>query len=179
MGDTSLRQWLDNPQRSVNFCECLNIFRQIVEIVHVAHSQGNAVHNVRPSCFVMSSFSHASSMDPATCSDADFDTPEEDSEIKTPTLTHQQRCLGSDDFVPAKTSIASLSKVVFVPHTSLMEDIEGKKQLLAIKQEQVMELSWYTTPEEVAGAVSSCASDIFQLGVLLFEVHNRNMSNLF
>ncbi|ESW05179.1 hypothetical protein PHAVU_011G158700 [Phaseolus vulgaris] len=146
MGDNiSLRQWLDKSQRTVNCFECLNIFRQIVEIVHVAHSQGNAVHNVMPSCFLMSSFSHASFMDPAICSDA---------EIKTTTLTptHQQRCLGSDDFVSAKTSIASLSN-----STCLLSKLR-------------MEASWYTSPEEVAGALSSCASDIYQLGVLLFEL---------
>ncbi|KAK7342725.1 hypothetical protein VNO80_25681 [Phaseolus coccineus] len=187
MGDISLRQWLDKSQRTVNCFECLNIFRQIVEIVHVAHSQGNAVHNVMPSCFLMSSFSHASFMDSATCSDADL----EDTEIKTTTLTptHHQRCLGSDDFVSAKTSIASLSNsscllssVVFVAPASLMnhtegkkmknkiKDEEGKKQIIHVKEELRMEASWYTSPEEVAGALSSCASDIYQLGVLLFEL---------
>ncbi|CAJ1978568.1 unnamed protein product [Sphenostylis stenocarpa] len=194
MGDISLRQWLDKPERPVNAFECLNIFRQIVEIVHVAHSQGNVVHNVRPSCFVISSFNHVSFMDPATSSYAGLDALE-DVEIKTPTLTpshdmHQQRCSGSEDVVLVKTPTVSLSdsscllsSLVFVASTSVMDDIEenkmknrrkeeevaGKKQLFPIKQELRMEASWYTSPEEVAGALCSRASDIYQLGVLLFE----------
>jgi len=50
-GDVSLRQWLDKPERSVDVFECLHVFRQIVEIVNAAHSQGIVVHNVRPSMF--------------------------------------------------------------------------------------------------------------------------------
>lgn len=48
-GDVSLRQWLDNPERTVDAIESLHIFRQIVEIVSAAHSQGVVLSNVRPS----------------------------------------------------------------------------------------------------------------------------------
>ncbi|KAK1368578.1 hypothetical protein POM88_034670 [Heracleum sosnowskyi] len=34
-----------------------------------------------------------------------------------------------------------------------------------------METNWYTSPEEVTGAPSSWASDIYRLGVLLFELY--------
>ncbi|KHN23997.1 Protein SPA1-RELATED 3 [Glycine soja] len=196
MGDISLRLWLDKPERSVNVSECLHIFREIVEIVHVAHSQGIVVHNVRPSCFVMSSFNHVSFIESATCSDSGSDTLEEAVEIKTPTPTpsydmHQQRCLGSEDFVPVKTSTASLtdsscmlSSLVFVAPASLIDDTEEnkmknrrkdeevavKKQSFSTKQVLQMEASWYTSPEEFAGASPSCASDVYRLGVLLFEL---------
>lgn len=205
MGDISLRLWLDKPERSVNVSECLHIFREIVEIVHVAHSQGIVVHNVRPSCFVMSSFNHVSFIESATCSDSGSDTLEEAVEIKTPTPTpsydmHQQRCLGSEDFVPVKTSTASLtdsscmlSSLVFVAPASLIDDTEEnkmknrrkdeevavKKQSFSTKQVLQMEASWYTSPEEFAGASPSCASDVYRLGVLLFEVHNRNIQTMF
>jgi len=39
-----------------------------------------------------------------------------------------------------------------------------------VKELLLMETSWYTSPEEIAGAPCSCASDIYRLGVLLFEV---------
>ncbi|KAJ0753891.1 putative WD-repeat protein SPA1/2/3/4 [Helianthus annuus] len=32
-----------------------------------------------------------------------------------------------------------------------------------------MESDWYTSPEEAVGVASSCASDVYRLGVLLFE----------
>ncbi|KAK1393830.1 hypothetical protein POM88_012886 [Heracleum sosnowskyi] len=40
-----------------------------------------------------------------------------------------------------------------------------------MKQILRMETNWYTSPEEVTGAPSSCASDIYRLGVLLFELY--------
>ena len=88
-GDISLRQWLDKPERSVGAFECLHIFRQIVEIVSVAHSQGVVVHNVRPSCFVMSSFNHISFIESASCSDTGSDSlgdgmNNQGGEVKTP-----------------------------------------------------------------------------------------------
>ncbi|XP_061368334.1 protein SPA1-RELATED 4-like isoform X2 [Gastrolobium bilobum] len=201
-GDISLRLWLDKPERSVDVFECLHIFRQIVDIVTVAHSQGIVVHNVRPSCFVMSSFNHVSFIESASCSDSYSDTLEEDGlnsqavEIKLPTSIcphdmHQERCLGSDDFAPVKTSTTALSdsscmlsSAVFAAPASLIEDteenkmkdrrmaeeVEGKKQSFPMKQVLLMESSWYTSPEEVAGTPSSCASDVYRLGVLLFEL---------
>ncbi|KAF5766614.1 putative transcription factor WD40-like family [Helianthus annuus] len=39
-----------------------------------------------------------------------------------------------------------------------------------------MESGWYTSPEEAAGAASSCASDVYRLGVLLFELYCTSSS---
>ncbi|KAJ1403430.1 Protein kinase domain [Sesbania bispinosa] len=152
-GDISLRQWLDKPERSVDVFECLHIFRQIVEIVNVAHSQGVVVHNVRPSCFVMSSFNHISFIESASCSDTGSDSlgdgmNSQGVEMKTPTSlcphdVHQQS-LGSEDFMPAKVSTTAMSDSSCMLSSAV--------------------------PEEVAGAPSSCASDVYRLGVLLFEL---------
>ncbi|KFK26218.1 protein spa1-related 3-like [Arabis alpina] len=127
--DVSLRQWLDNPERLVDAFECFHVFRQIVEIVNVAHSQNIVVHNVRPSCFVMSSFNHVSFIESASCSDS-----------------------GSDEET----------------RTKLLEKV--KKQLFPMKEILAMEMSWYTSPEEDLGTISTCASDVYRLGVLLFEL---------
>ncbi|KAG4960796.1 hypothetical protein JHK82_037473 [Glycine max] len=200
-GDISLRQWLDKPERSVGAFECLHIFRQIVEIVSVAHSQGVVVHNVRPSCFVMSSFNHISFIESASCSDTGSDSLGEGlnnqgGEVKTPTslCPHDmpQQSMGSEDFMPVKTlttpaqsdSSCMLSSAVYAARASLIEEteenkmkdrrkddeVEGKKQSFPMKQILLMEMSWYTSPEEGAGESSSCASDVYRLGVLLFEL---------
>jgi serine/threonine protein kinase len=203
-GDISLRQWLDKPDRSVDFFECLHVFRQIVEIVNAAHCQGVVVHNVRPSCFVMSSFNHISFIESASCSDTSSDSlgdgvnNDQGVEVKTPTshcprdIMHQQS-FGSEDFMPAKISTDArsdsscmLSSAVYAARASLIEEteenkmkdrrkdeeVEGKKQSFPMKQILLMEMSWYTSPEEVAGTPSSCASDVYRLGILLFEVRN-------
>ncbi|XP_061347949.1 protein SPA1-RELATED 3-like [Gastrolobium bilobum] len=217
LGDISLRQWLDKPERSVDVFECFHIFKQIVEIVNLAHCQGVVVHNVRPSCFVMSSFNHISFIESASCSDSSSDSlgdglNNQGVEVKTPTSLcphdmHQQS-LGSEDFMPVNTSTTALtdsscmlSSAVYAARASLIEEteenkmkdrrkaeeVEGKNQSFPMKQILLMEMSWYTSPEEVAGTPSSCASDVYRLGILLFELFcplssreekSRTMSNL-
>ncbi|KAJ0250447.1 Protein SPA1-RELATED 4 [Hirschfeldia incana] len=132
--DVSLRQWLDNPDRSVDAFECFHIFRQIVEIVNAAHSQGVVVLNARPSCFVMSSFNRVSFIESASCSDS-----------------------GSDEERVKDTTTTRKSQEEFQPFP--MKEILG------------MEMSWYTSPEEdTGGSPSTYASDVYRLGVLLFEL---------
>ncbi|XP_073268663.1 protein SPA1-RELATED 3 isoform X2 [Populus alba] len=201
--DVSLRHWLDKPQRSVNEFECLHIFRQVVEVVNVAHSQGIVVHNVRPSCFVMSSFNHVSFIESASCSDSGSDSLDdglnsETMEVKnssSSSLPHdmcQQRSrLQSEDFLPASTPTNTLSEascmqssLVYAADVPLVEETEEhkvhdmrnveheeeRKQPFPMKQILLMESCWYDSPEEDAGSPSSCASDIYRLGVLLFEL---------
>jgi E3 ubiquitin-protein ligase RFWD2 len=106
---------------------------------------------------------------------------------------HHQQSLGSEDFMPAakismdarSDSSCMLSSAVYAARASLIEEteenkmkdrrkdeeVEGKKQSFPMKQILLMEMSWYTSPEEVAGTPSSCASDVYRLGILLFEVH--------
>ncbi|XP_024156553.1 protein SPA1-RELATED 3 isoform X2 [Rosa chinensis] len=195
-GDVSLRQWLDRPDRSVDAFECLHIFRQIVEIVNVAHSEGIVVHNVRPSCFVMSSFNHVSFIESASCSDSGTDSPEDG--LNSPTLEaknltsalHQKRsnmARGNFQFMKAPANALSdtgcmQSSSIYAARESLMQEseehrtrersaqLEDKRQPFPMKQILLMESNWYTSPEEVAGGPSPCASDIYRLGVLLFEL---------
>ncbi|KAL5715481.1 RING-type E3 ubiquitin transferase [Ranunculus cassubicifolius] len=119
--DVTLRQWLDKPDRSVELSQCLHIFRQIVEIVRLAHSQGISVNSVRPSCFLLSAFNHISF-------------------IKNVSIPSRSSDLRVDVREPEESN------------TSLAE------------------ISWYTSPEEFTGAPSSISSDIYRLGVLLFEL---------
>eukprot|EP01018_Ginkgo_biloba_P004341 Gb_02506 [translate_table: standard] len=51
----SLRQWFGRASRMVDKIESLHIFKQILELVEHAHSQGVVLQNIRPSCFVLSS----------------------------------------------------------------------------------------------------------------------------
>ncbi|KAJ7571071.1 hypothetical protein O6H91_01G147600 [Diphasiastrum complanatum] len=53
--DVSLREWITRPGRVIDRVESLHIFRQVLEFVDLAHSQGVLLRNVRPSCFLLSS----------------------------------------------------------------------------------------------------------------------------
>ncbi|KAL9996346.1 putative protein kinase PEK-PEK family transcription factor WD40-like family [Helianthus debilis subsp. tardiflorus] len=147
--DVSLRQWLDNANRVVDALECLHIFMQVVKIVNSAHSQGVVLHNNRPSCFVMSSFNHVSFIESASCSDS-----------------------GSDSYQDVTSSNVSHNKVSEIdwvePNGKQTEEKEDRFPMKKILQ---METNWYTSPEEAADGPSSCASDVYRLGILLFELY--------
>ncbi|KAL9236422.1 hypothetical protein vseg_011096 [Gypsophila vaccaria] len=192
-GDVSLRQWLDNTERAVDLIESLHIFRQIVEIVNNAHSQGIVLNNVRPSCFIMSSFNHVSFIESASCSDSGSDSMEDgvngqgvetkrDSaslsrdllEWKTRSETKENK--SNQDISCSKsqstqeTDVASDDRSSHEMKDSGSSEKAGEKQSFPMKELLLMETSWYTAPEEIAGAPCSCASDIYRLGVLLFEL---------
>ncbi|XP_042063734.1 protein SPA1-RELATED 4-like isoform X1 [Salvia splendens] len=187
--DVSLRKWLDNPDRAVDALECLHIFSQIVDVVNLAHSQGIVLHNVRPSCFVMSSYNRVSFIESASCSDSGSDSPEYGSN------SQMAEFKGSPSVVPpesqhSRSQYARLARnpasqinsessclqsssgqAVHGPDEAANERTAGdKKQSFPMKQILLMESNWYTTPEDVSGDPTSCASDIYQLGVLLFEL---------
>lgn len=158
--DVSLRQWLDNPERIVDPLECLHIFSQIVDVVNLSHLQGIVVHNVRPSCFIMSSYNRVSFIESASCSDSGSDSPEygatDSHPRRNPRINSETSCLQSS---PGHALEATGN-----------ERTADKNQSFPMKQILQMESNWYTTPEEASGSPTSCASDIYQLGVLLFEV---------
>lgn len=176
-GEVSLRQWLDNPDRSVDAIECLHIFTQIVEIVSVAHSQGIVVHNVRPSCFVMSSFNHVSFIESASCSDSGSDSLEDGlndqaEEFKGSSFSNRIRNQFRNP-VNALRVVSESSSLCQMEKSGVgykVEEIEEKKHHFPMKQVLAMETNWYTSPDEAGGASGSCASDIYRLGVLLFEL---------
>ncbi|KAK4420366.1 protein SPA1-RELATED 3 [Sesamum alatum] len=195
--DVSLRQWLDNPERTVDALECLHIFSQIVDIVNLAHSQGIFVHNVRPSCFIMSSYNRVSFIESASCSDSGSDSQEYGSNSNTAelkgsssplphnSLSHQRsrnqlgvldsrlgRNLNAASQINSETSClqSCAGQGVHALEATDNERTGDKKHSFPMKQILLMESNWYSSPEEVSGGPTSCASDIYQLGVLLFEL---------
>ncbi|CAN6443632.1 unnamed protein product [Victoria cruziana] len=236
-GDISLRQWLDNSNRSVDLLECLHIFRQIVEIANAAHSQGVVVHNIRPSCFVMSSFNRVSFIESASCSSSGSDLNEEavklvdkrgvgDPSTSSPScgLSRQRSlsaneesklansaavsylrgpernddvgacrsdvetasCLGSTSAYGTLLSSAEQAKETLVIGSS-KDNNQKRLKRTPLKQILFMEVGWYTSPEESSGNPSTFASDVYRLGVLLFELFSafsseeeklKTMSNL-
>ncbi|XP_057797389.1 protein SPA1-RELATED 4 isoform X2 [Salvia miltiorrhiza] len=190
--DVSLRKWLDNPDRTVDALECLHIFSQIVDVVNLAHSQGIVVHNVRPSCFVMSSYNRVSFIESASCSDSGSDSPEYGSNsqmaqfkgspsLVPPESQHSRSQSGAQDAHLARNPASQINsessclqsssgQAVHASEGAANERTGDKKQSFPMKQILLLESNWYTTPEEVSGDPTSCASDIYQLGVLLFEL---------
>lgn len=193
--EISLRHWLDKLERTVDRLECLHIFRQIVEAVNLAHSESVVVQNVRPSCFIMSSFNRVSFIESASCSSPDSDSlgdgvdsriSEHKSSSPVADGLYQERIVTEGKDSPPEVSPAGVSQRTseasclgmgsgVVRQEQKVEEIsnagvEDRKKSFPLKQILDMELNWYTSPEEAAGDSSSFASDIYRLGVLLFEV---------
>lgn len=190
--DITLREWLDKPERSVDLGECLLIFRQVVEIVNLAHSNGIVVHNVRPSCLSMSALRHISLAKPISClsqglgicGDASSNKIA-DGQCSFGLLPRFQKessklvCAGDVshfDFLQSNSNDAMHQPTIAeMGHMKFQDGIMSDKSKemdshSRVKQMLLEELSWYSSPEEVAGAQSSLSSDIYRLGVLLFEL---------
>lgn len=147
----SLREWLDRPGREVDLPECLHIFQQVAEAVSLAHAEGVVVSNVRPSCFVMSTFNRVSFIESASCSSS------------------------------AASGSSGSDRSLF----STVDDVS--LGIFPLKQILLVEFEWYVSGEEDAGEPATFASDIYRLGVLLFELFSgfgsmnekiKTMSNL-
>ncbi|KAL0903885.1 hypothetical protein M5K25_025943 [Dendrobium thyrsiflorum] len=173
-GEVSLREWLDKHGRSVDFMECLHIFRQVVETVNRAHHQGVVVNNIRPSCFVMSTFNCVSFIESASCSGSDSDS------------SYGEEGGSSCGAAKALTTGEGMSAGAFessahATQLSLVEEMKrkgelselsafGERRYFPLKKLLSMEFNWYKSPEETQERQSVFAADVYKLGVLLFEL---------
>eukprot|EP00250_Pteridium_aquilinum_P017524 c23672_g2_i1 orf=848-4168(-) len=66
--EITLRQWLSRRGRIIDCLESLNIFKQILQFVDLAHMQGVVLKNVRPSLFLLSSLHRVTFLDSASSS---------------------------------------------------------------------------------------------------------------
>ncbi|KAL0285000.1 UNVERIFIED_CONTAM: protein SPA1-RELATED 3 [Sesamum angustifolium] len=149
----------------------------------------------------MSSFNRVSFIESASCSDSGSDSQEYGSNSNTAELkgsssplprnssSHQRSVnqLGVLDSRPGGNHAASQIN----SETSCLQSCAGqgvhaleatgnertgdKKHSFPMKQILLMESNWYSSPEEVSGGLTSCASDIYQLGVLLFEIEEQEL----
>ncbi|KAI3988356.1 hypothetical protein MKX01_012145 [Papaver californicum] len=193
-GHVTLRKWLDRSERLVDHLECLHIFKQIVEIVSISHSRSKVVHNVRPSCFILSSSNSVSFVQSSSNSSLELDEDASNNQHgkffpSRPELLKRKCELGNGESPLEKSPTGAPENIDDreMEDCSNVADVEESKKNTKTNQIMLMERSWYTSPEEIAGAPSSLSSDIYCLGVLLFELlctftsvaeKLRTMSNL-
>jgi serine/threonine protein kinase len=156
-GEVSLREWLDRPGRAVEAAECVHVFRQVAEAVAVAHAQGVAVGSARPSCFVVSPpFARVAFIESASGSDASGSCSGSDA---------SEDADGDPDPDPDPDASPPLRR-----RDSAVPGEERAGRSFPLKSVLAMELSWYTSPEDADDSAATFASDVYRLGVLLFEV---------
>ncbi|KAH0467011.1 hypothetical protein IEQ34_004249 [Dendrobium chrysotoxum] len=167
-GEVSLREWLDQPKRQVDLVECLHIFRQVVETVNLAHSQRVVVNNIRPSCFVMSTFNCVSFIESASCSSSASGTSSGEEDVRRDGSVSDQQA-ATTTYVSSTTYLSSTEELEGKRELDVAIDV-GERRDFPLKKILSMEFTWYRSPEEAEGGKSTFASDIYKLGVLLFEL---------
>ncbi|KAI3457455.1 hypothetical protein Pfo_014118 [Paulownia fortunei] len=146
----------------------------------------------------MSSFNRVSFIESASCSDSGSDSLEYGSNSETDEfkgsaspLPHDSHLhqgsgsqLGTHDSGLMRNPINAASQLnsensclqscsgqaMHASEATHNERTGDQKVSFPMKQILLMESNWYSCPEEVSGGPSSCSSDIYQLGVLLFEL---------
>lgn len=192
----SLREWLKPGAHRLSIVDSLDLFKKIVELVDLAHSQGVALQDLRPSRFILSqskmvkytgSLTHTglqSVMYKKRPLEQDMHVignlvakqqkPNED--INFP--RHQHRFTSKCDY--GNETVDDTGINVTCPQDYRYTEHMGRnssnyQSTSIVKQRESivsveMEERWYASPEEHNSKGSTFPANIYRLGVLLFEL---------
>ncbi|XP_015947959.1 protein SUPPRESSOR OF PHYA-105 1 [Arachis duranensis] len=178
----NLREWLRPQGHKIDKSGRLQIFKQILELVDFAHSQGVVMLNLRPSCFTLSPSSSkikyigSSGQQELhkllTCNVNKKMPLEQDAgasqilRMKQQNSYEETRSLRQHHHFTSihgcRTTMANQIGSTVNESTKLEE-----KKCMSLTQ---LEEKWYTSPEELDGGVCTFSSNIYSLGILLFEL---------
>nr|GEU46512.1 protein SPA1-related 2-like isoform X1 [Tanacetum cinerariifolium] len=189
----SLREWLKTGQNKVDKSKCLSIFRQIIDIIDLSHSRGEALQALRPSCFKLMPSNRVLYMG-SPVGGKEFHHLENEQDKKRglehdlvigtsqsskrrkhgdnvnsfrrwPQFAMRSHDSGygfNEESIPRRddmyTNYQNMSTSL---HTSQMASNSHGDQL---------EEQWYASPEDPKGKCATLASNVYSLGVLLFEL---------
>ncbi|XP_010544795.1 PREDICTED: protein SUPPRESSOR OF PHYA-105 1-like [Tarenaya hassleriana] len=212
-----LREYISSDCPKRNKVQSLLLFRQVVELVDTAHSQGFFLQNLRPSFFTVSPSDKLGYMGSFAKKKLDSDANEDVSrkrllalETSIPARDLKQRKMDVHEHSPgSRLQFASAWRPE--KRTSPLIDLNtidtqnidcndlpyqnhsnhsGISSLIrkqSVPAAVCLEEQWYTCPEELNGDDSRLKSNIYALGVLLFEllcdcesseIHSAVMSDL-
>ncbi|KAJ4953689.1 hypothetical protein NE237_030521 [Protea cynaroides] len=194
--EISLRGWLKSCSRKINKVESMHIFRQIVELVDLSHSQGVALPDIRPSCFRLlpsAQVEYIGSLAQRLECAMDQNRPYLEHHFcrKRPfgQVMHAQNSLCtkhqkfSEQMVsvrqqpqfPARSGFKfETVKAGNIKNRGIQESGCGLSDQYNSNMECNVQLEeeWYTSPEELNDRGCTLSSNIYNLGVLLFELRS-------
>ncbi|KAF8077432.1 hypothetical protein N665_1036s0007 [Sinapis alba] len=193
----SLRDWLKSERQEVNKAECLRIFRQIVEHVDDSHSQGVVLCELRLSLFKLLKENEVKYVGSGCQRESSDKTL---SQLEKPPVRRRLGDTGFDSSpsVPAKKQKSSGPSSRQWPmfqragnvNIQTENDVVATQELrLRSSQPQCspfarsftsmseqLEEKWYASPEELRGETCSVSSNIYSMGILLFELLSQFQS---
>lgn len=194
----SLRQWLKPWHCTASKLEKLQLFGKIVELVDFAHSQGVILQDLQPSCFMLLpsnrikyvGSSATNKMEPVVLKKLHENRPLEQVSAAFSRKGAKQQKVDAD-MMSFRSSHQFSSSCAFKSnsvnrvdrHETAEQNSENMGQnncsyqtsSVAYQWKSVspyihLEEKWYASPEELDNGVCSLSSNIYNLGVLLFEV---------
>ncbi|CAH8314392.1 unnamed protein product [Eruca vesicaria subsp. sativa] len=190
----SLRDWLKSKRQEVNKGECLYIFRQIVEYVDESHSRGVALCDLRPSLFKISKENEVKYVGSGFQRESVDRKMNKDTltQLENPLVRRRLRDTGGGPSIPAKKQKSSGPNSRQWPMfqraggvSIQTQNDDGATQELHFRSSQPhcstpalpftsvseqLEEKWYASPEELMAESRSVASNIYSLGIFLFEL---------
>ncbi|MED6217380.1 ornithine decarboxylase antizyme with +1 programmed ribosomal shift Spa1 [Stylosanthes scabra] len=178
----NLREWLRPQDHKIDKSGRLQIFKQILELVDFAHSQGVVMLNLRPSCFTLSPSSSKIKYIGSsgrqelhkflTCNVNKRMSLEQDAGANQILRMKQQNPYQETRSLRQHRHFTSIhgcrTTTANQTGSSVNEstELEEKKCMSLVQLEE----KWYSSPEELDGGVCTFSSNIYSLGVLLFEL---------
>lgn len=177
-----LRAWIKSESHRMKKSERLCIFKQILELVDFAHSQGFVLQEIKPSCFTLSQSNKIKYIG-LYCQQV-FDDRQSCFTVfksclkaivtckETESLKQQQQQLLH--FNGSRTKSANRTEY----DTSAFIESRAKERLCLdgssyqhdFAEEKQLEEKWYASPEVLNDGACTFSSNVYSLGVLLFEV---------
>ncbi|XP_071730687.1 protein SPA1-RELATED 2-like [Rutidosis leptorrhynchoides] len=151
----SLRKWLNDSSNKVDKSKSLNIFKKILDIVDSSHSRGVALQDLRPSFFSL-----------LPSNDVLYFANKE--------LVESRH---SDNRDGKKRKYNSFGMRAQFPNRSGSDHGRSSRDFgygfnedNVVSGGDLLERQWYVSPEELKEAGPTLASNIYSLGVFLFEL---------
>ncbi|KAL1217740.1 Protein SPA1-RELATED 2 [Cardamine amara subsp. amara] len=195
----SLREWLKSERQKVNKAECLNIFRRIVDHVDGSHSQGVVLCELRPSFYKISK-ENAVKYVGSCCQRESFDSNmNKDAlcQLENPLVRRRSGDTGVSSSPAKKQKLNGKSSrqwPMFQRGGGVNiqnENGDGATQEFHFRSSQPhysraalpftlmseqLEEKWYASSEELRDNTCSVSSNIYNLGLLLFELLSQFQS---
>ncbi|KAJ8444731.1 hypothetical protein Cgig2_030405 [Carnegiea gigantea] len=195
----SLREWLNPGNSTKDKVECLSLFRQIAEFVNLSHSQGLVLQELRPSYVTLVTSNKLKYIGSSTQANLDSNmsqavckkrSQEDDIHAFRISGMKQQKLItdmNSENNSSASPSRSELRIIMLQDAAnydrgcSYGADYNQHRILSRTEQQDTgieksllfdfhLEEKWYSCPEELGGSGCTFSSNIYSLGVLLFEL---------
>ncbi|KAJ6703487.1 PROTEIN SPA1-RELATED 2 [Salix viminalis] len=193
--EVSLREWLNAGRLKASKVERLQIFRQIVDLVDYSHSRGVALPDLWPSSFKLLQSNQVKYLGSAVPRDMlessmDQDTPSSDIHVVRRRPLEQgtfsfitvlklestsdgdvNTNVSQDSQNEATESNRDTEYVIQAKSSSHKLYKTGQRQMTSTTDR--LEEKWYSSPEELNEGICRIESNIYGLGILLFELLGR------